>query len=156
MQQTPEAYIDESRERILSQLLDFLRIPSISTDPQHRADVATAADWVADRLREAGPLKVEVMETAGHPVVYGEWLEAPGRPTVLVYGHYDVQPPDPLDKWHSEPFSPDIRDGRIYARGVSDDKGPMFIPIKVIEAYFATEGRLPINLKLLLEGEEEI
>jgi acetylornithine deacetylase/succinyl-diaminopimelate desuccinylase-like protein len=156
MQQTPEAYLDARREQVLAQLLDYLCIPSISTDPERRPDVAAAAHWVADRLREAGPFSVEVHQTAGHPVVYGEWLGAPGRPTVLVYGHYDVQPPDPLDQWRSAPFVPDIRDGRIYARGVSDDKGPMFIPIKVAEAFFATANRLPINLKLLFEGEEEI
>ncbi|HVC81025.1 MAG TPA: dipeptidase [Chloroflexota bacterium] len=156
MEGTPEAYIDARRESILAQLLDFLRIPSVSTDPEHAGDLKAAAEWVADRLREAGPLTVEILETGGHPVVYGEWLGAPGRPTVLVYGHYDVQPPDPLGEWRSPPFSPEIRDERIYARGVSDDKGPMYIPIKTAEAFFATGGRLPINVKFLLEGEEEI
>ena len=156
MEGTPEAYIDARRESILAQLLDFLRIPSVSTDPEHAGDLKAAAEWVAHRLREAGPLTVEILETGGHPVVYGEWLGAPGRPTVLVYGHYDVQPPDPLGEWRSPPFSPEIRDERIYARGVSDDKGPMYIPIKTAEAFFATGGRLPINVKFLLEGEEEI
>ncbi len=156
MTQTAESYVDGHRELILAQLLDFLRIPSVSTDPRRRASVETAANWVAARLREAGPFTVQVLPTAGHPVVYGEWLGAPGKPTILVYGHYDVQPPDPLDQWRSAPFEPEIRDGRIYARGVSDDKGPMFIPIKAAEAFFAVEGRLPINLKFLLEGEEEI
>ncbi len=156
MEGTPEAYIDGRREDILSQLLDFLRIPSVSTDPEHGADIRATAGWVADRLREAGPLAVELLETGGHPVVYAEWLGVPGRPTVLVYGHYDVQPADPLGEWRSPPFSPEIRDERIYARGVSDDKGPMFIPIKTAEAFFATGGRLPINVKFLLEGEEEI
>jgi len=156
MEGTPEAYIDARRESILAQLLDFLRIPSVSTDPEHAGDLKAAAEWVADRLREAGPLTVEILETGGHPVIYAEWLGAPGRPTVLVYGHYDVQPPDPLGEWRSPPFSPEIRDERIYARGVSDDKGPMYIPIKTAEAFFATGGRLPINVKFLLEGEEEI
>jgi acetylornithine deacetylase/succinyl-diaminopimelate desuccinylase-like protein len=151
-----EDYIDPNWDRMLGELLDFLRIPSVSTDPAHRADIDAAASWVADSLRAAGPFEVRIMETSGHPVVYGEWLGAPGKPTLLVYGHYDVQPPDPLDMWRSAPFEPEIRDDRIYARGVSDDKGPMFIPIKAAEAFFATAGALPINLKLVLEGEEEI
>jgi len=151
-----EEYIETNWNRILDELLTFLRIPSVSTDPSHRGDIDRAAEWVAEKVRAAGPFTVTVMATAGHPVIYGEWLGAPGRPTMLVYGHYDVQPPDPLDRWHSNPFEPQIRDERIYARGVSDDKGPMFIPIKAAEALFATEGGLPINLKLLLEGEEEI
>ncbi len=153
---TPEAYIDAHRDESLAQLLEFLRIPSISTDPAHRADVRAAAGWVAGRLAAAGPLAVEILETGGHPVVYGEWLGAPGRPTLLIYGHYDVQPVDPPEQWRSAPFEPAIRDERIYARGASDDKGPMFIPIKVAEAFFAAERGLPVNLKLLFEGEEEV
>jgi len=156
MRQTPEAYLDAHFDRNLAQLLDFLRIPSISADPARRQDIDAAARWVAARLREAGPFTVELIDTAGHPVVYGEWLGAPDRPTLLVYGHYDVQPVDPLAEWPSAPFAPEIRDERIYARGVSDDKGPMFIPIKVAEAFFAADGALPVNLKFLLEGEEEI
>jgi acetylornithine deacetylase/succinyl-diaminopimelate desuccinylase-like protein len=156
MHESAEAYLEQHRKRILEQLLDFLRIPSVSTDPERRADVQAGADWVCDRLKEAGPFTVELLATAGHPAVYAEWLGAPGKPTVLVYGHYDVQPPDPLDQWLSAPFAPEIRNERIYARGVSDDKGPVFIPIKVAEAFFATDGRLPINVKLLIEGEEEI
>ena len=156
MQQTPEAYLEAGQERTLSQLLDFLRIPSVSADPAHAGDVRSAALWVADRLRDAGLAGVELLETGGHPAVYGEWLGAPGRPTVLVYGHYDVQPPDPLDEWQSPPFVPDIRNDRIYARGASDDKGPVFIPIKVAEAFLATESRLPVNVKFLVEGEEEV
>src|SRR6202043_1319775 len=115
-----------------------------------------AARWVAAEVAAAGPFTVRTLPTAGNPVVYAEWLNAPGRPTVLVYGHYDVQPPDPLEQWHTDPFRPEIVNGRIYARGASDDKGPMLIPIKVAEAFFATEGQLPINLKLAFEGEEEI
>jgi acetylornithine deacetylase/succinyl-diaminopimelate desuccinylase-like protein len=151
-----EGVVDAQWERILEELLRFLRIPSVSTDSAHRADIDAAAAWVAESIRSAGPFRVEVMPTSGHPVVYAEWLDAPDRPTVLVYGHYDVQPPDPLDRWRSAPFEPQIRDGRIYARGCSDDKGPMFIPIKAAEALFRTEGRLPVNVKLLFEGEEEI
>ena len=156
MQPTAEAYVDAHREQILAELLEFLSIPSVSTDPAHRPDVEAAATWVAQRLRQAGPIAVDVGESGGHPVVYGEWLGAPGKPTLLIYGHYDVQPPDPLDQWRSAPFAPEVRDGRIYARGASDDKGPMFVAIKALEALFAVEGRLPVNLKLLFEGEEEI
>lgn len=156
MDDTPQAYLTTQRDRIEGELLEFLRIPSISTDPGHLKDVGAAAQWVAAQLRQAGPLRVEIMETAGHPVVYAEWLGAPGQPTLLVYGHYDVQPPDPLDGWQSPPFAPTVRDGRIYARGASDDKGPMFIPLKVAEAFFATRGALPVNVKMLFEGEEEI
>jgi acetylornithine deacetylase/succinyl-diaminopimelate desuccinylase-like protein len=115
-----------------------------------------AARWVAAELAASGPIAVRTIETHGNPVVYGEWLGAPGKLTVLVYGHYDVQPPDPLEKWHSPPFAPTVRDGRLYARGVSDDKGPMLIPLKVAEAFFAVEGALPINVKFMFEGEEEI
>ncbi len=156
MQETAEAYLEKHRNQILDQLLDFLRIPSVSTDPARLADVQAGADWIGDRLKEAGPFNVEQLATGGHPAVYAEWLGAPGRPTVLVYGHYDVQPPDPVDQWLSPPFEPEIRNERIYARGASDDKGSVFIPIKVAEAFFATHGRLPINVKLLIEGEEEI
>ena len=139
-----------------AELKEFAAIPSVSTDPAHAADIQAAADWVAAKLAAAGPIAVTRFETNGNPVIYGEWLGAPGKPTVLVYGHYDVQPPDPLDKWHSPPFVPTERDGRLYARGVSDDKGPMLIPIKVAESFFATEGALPINVKFMFEGEEEI
>src|SRR5579872_1949132 len=156
MTQSPQEYLKSQDVHLVDELLEFLRIPSVSTDPAQRAGVDAAASWVADQLQRAGPLRVETFPTAGHPVVYAEWLGAPGKPTVLVYGHYDVQPPDPLDVWRSPPFEPRIEGDRIYARGVSDDKGPMFIPIKVAEAYFATRGALPINLKFLFEGEEEI
>lgn len=148
--------LHESHERILNELVEFASIPSISTDPAHAPDMLAAAQWVAARLTAAGPLSVQTIATAGNPVVYGEWLGAPGKLTVLVYGHYDVQPPDPLERWTTPPFTPTVRDGRLYARGVSDDKGPMLIPIKVAEAFFATTGALPVNVKFLLEGEEEI
>ncbi|MGH7617464.1 MAG: dipeptidase [Gemmatimonadaceae bacterium] len=149
-------YLTENRDRALSELIEFASIPSVSTDPAHAADVAAAAAWVAAAVKKAGPFSVRTIATPRNPVVYAEWLGAPGKPTVLVYGHYDVQPPDPLEKWQSPPFTPTLRDGRLYARGVSDDKGPMLIPIKVAEAFFATAGALPLNVKCVFEGEEEI
>jgi acetylornithine deacetylase/succinyl-diaminopimelate desuccinylase-like protein len=150
------ARLANEHDRVLNDLIAFASIPSVSTDPAHAADVRAAAAWVAAHLSAAGPLAVRTIATAGNPVVYGEWLGAPGRPTILVYGHYDVQPPDPLDKWQSPPFAPAVRGGRLYARGVSDDKGPMLIPIEVAAAFFAEEGSLPLNVKFLFEGEEEI
>ncbi len=153
---TPLEYLAAHHDQILRELIDFARIPSVSTDPRHREDVARAAEWVAATLREAGPIEVRVLPTQGNPAVYGEWLGAPNRPTLLVYGHYDVQPPDPLDRWQSAPFEPEVRDGRLYGRGVSDNKGPMLIPLKVAKAFFATRGALPLNLKFIFEGEEEI
>ena len=152
---TPLAYLSARHDQILDELIEFARIPSVSTDPRHRDDMARAAEWVAARLREAGPIDVRTIATGGHPVVYGEWLGA-GAPTLLVYGHYDVQPPDPLERWSSDPFAPEVRDGRLYGRGVSDNKGPMLIPLKVAQAFFATRGALPLNVKFLFEGEEEI
>jgi acetylornithine deacetylase/succinyl-diaminopimelate desuccinylase-like protein len=153
---TPLEYLAAHHERILGELIEFARIPSVSTDPRHRLDVTRAAEWVAARLRGAGPVDVRVLPTGGHPVVYGAWLGAPAAPTLLVYGHYDVQPPDPLASWLSEPFEPEVRDGRLYGRGVSDNKGPMLIPLEVAQAFFATRGALPLNVKFLFEGEEEI
>jgi acetylornithine deacetylase/succinyl-diaminopimelate desuccinylase-like protein len=149
-------HLEATHDRVLAELIDFAVIPSVSTDPAHAGDVAAAATWVAQALSSAGPFAVRTIATAGNPVVYAEWLGAPGKPTVLVYGHYDVQPPDPLEKWQSPPFVPTIRDGRLYARGVSDDKGPMLIPIAVARAFFAETGGLPINIKCMFEGEEEI
>lgn len=145
-----------NHDRILQELITFASIPSVSTDPAHAADITNAAQWVATTLANAGPIAVRTIATPGNPVVYGEWCGAPGKLTVLVYGHYDVQPPDPLEKWTSAPFTPTVRDGRLYARGVSDDKGPMLIPIKVAESFFRVVGRLPLNVKFLFEGEEEI
>jgi len=150
------ASLRANHDRILARLVEFASIPSVSTDPAHAADIDRAAHWVAAEVAAAGPLAVRILATGGNPVVYGEWLGAPGRPTVLVYGHYDVQPSDPLEKWHSPPWTPTVRDGRLYARGVSDDKGPMLIPIAVAGAFFATSGRLPVNIKFMFEGEEEI
>jgi acetylornithine deacetylase/succinyl-diaminopimelate desuccinylase-like protein len=148
--------LEAQHARILDELIELAAIPSVSTDPAHRGDVERAAVWVAAALAKAGPLAVRSIPTGGNPVVYGEWLGASGALTVLVYGHYDVQPADPLEKWHSPPFVPTVRDGRLYARGVSDDKGPMLIPIKVAEAFFSATGALPINVKCMFEGEEEI
>jgi acetylornithine deacetylase/succinyl-diaminopimelate desuccinylase-like protein len=150
------ARLEASHDRILAELIEFASIASVSTDPAHAEGIQRAARWVAAKLAAAGPISVRTIETPGNPVIYGEWLGAPGKLTVLVYGHYDVQPPDPLEKWHSPPFTPTLRDGRVYARGISDDKGPMLIPIKVAESFFAANGRLPINVKFIFEGEEEI
>jgi acetylornithine deacetylase/succinyl-diaminopimelate desuccinylase-like protein len=153
---TPLEYLAAHHDQILAELIEFARIPSVSTDPQRWEDMARAAEWVATRLRAAGPIDVRTLVTKGHPVVYGEWLGAPKAPTLLVYGHYDVQPPDPLERWASDPFEPEVRDGRLYGRGVSDNKGPMLIPLKVAQAVFATRGALPLNVKFVFEGEEEI
>jgi acetylornithine deacetylase/succinyl-diaminopimelate desuccinylase-like protein len=150
------ARLRTNHDRILARLVEFASIPSVSTDPAHAADIGRAASWVADQVAAAGPFAVRIVPTRGNPVVYGEWLRAANKPTVLVYGHYDVQPPDPLEKWRSPPWTPTLREGRLYARGVSDDKGPMLIPIAVAEAYFAAADGPPVNLKFLFEGEEEV
>jgi acetylornithine deacetylase/succinyl-diaminopimelate desuccinylase-like protein len=150
-----QIYLDRHFDEALEGLKAFCRIPSVSTDPAYAEGIAAAANFVANRLRQAGFTKVELLETGGHPAVYGEIVADPALPTFLVYGHYDVQPPDPLDKWTTPPFEPDIRNDRLYARGVSDDKGPLLIPILVTEAYLKTAGALPVNLKVLIEGEEE-
>lgn len=150
-------YFHEHRSRHLGELDQFLRIPSVSTLPEHQPDIRRAAEWVAGQLRTVGIDAVRLIETGGHPVVYGEWLKAAATaPTILVYGHYDVQPPDPLEKWTTPPFDPAYRENRIYARGVSDDKGPSFIALKAAEALIAVHGHLPLNVKFLFEGEEEI
>jgi acetylornithine deacetylase/succinyl-diaminopimelate desuccinylase-like protein len=151
-----QQYLDDNRARFLDELFDYLRIPSVSSLSQHADDVMRAAEWVAGRLNAAGIENVEVMPTGGHPVVYGDWLHAPDAPTVLIYGHFDVQPADPFDLWTTPPFEPEIRNGRIYARGASDDKGNSLIPILAAEALLETTGRLPINVKFLFEGQEEI
>lgn len=151
-----EAYLDGNDRRFVEELKDLLRIESISSLPAHRAAVAEAAQWVAARLTRAGIEEVIVLPTGGHPVVYGEWLHAPGKPTVLIYGHFDTQPVDPLELWTQPPFEPQIRDERIYARGASDDKGNLLIPILAVEALLKTRQSLPLNLKFLFEGQEEI
>jgi len=149
-------YLDENQERFLHGLEQALRIPSVSAQPQHREDVKRCAEHFADRLRALGMTRVEVVKTPGHPVVYGEWLGAPGQPTALVYGHYDVQPVEPLELWETPPFEPTVRDGKVFARGAVDDKGQVFMHLDAIEAHMKVNGRLPINLKLVIEGEEEV
>nr|MBC8443796.1 M20/M25/M40 family metallo-hydrolase [Deltaproteobacteria bacterium] len=150
------SYLQKHRARFIDELVEFLKIPSISSLPEHRADVVSAGEWTASRLRAAGMENVVVLPTGGHPVVYGDWMHAPGKQTVMIYGHFDVQPVDPLEKWTHDPFNPTIDQDRIYARGASDDKGNLLIPILAIEAMLKTEGRLPVNVKCLFEGQEEI
>jgi acetylornithine deacetylase/succinyl-diaminopimelate desuccinylase-like protein len=149
-------YLEENRDRFLADLEAALRIPSVSAQPEHRADVRRCAEHVAAHLRAIGITHSEVVDTAGHPVVYGEWLGAPGAPTMLLYGHYDVQPPEPLELWRTPPFEPTLVDGRLYARGACDDKGQVYMHLSAIAAHFAVNGKLPVNVKLVIEGEEEI
>ena len=151
-----QTYLKQNTSRYLEELMEFLRIPSISSLPEHAADVKRAAVWVAERLKTAGIECVQVLPTDGHPVVFGQWLHAPNKPTVMIYGHFDTQPVDPLDLWSQPPFQPLIKNERIYARGASDDKGNMLIPILAVEALLKTLGGLPVNVKFLFEGQEEI
>lgn len=150
------AYIDRNRQRFVDEVIAFLRIPSVSARSEHKPDMQACAEFLAARMREAGLDDVEIVPTEGHPVVIGQRLRAPGRPTLLFYGHYDVQPVDPLDEWTAPPFEPVIRDGRLYARGSADDKGQVYLHLKALEAYLRTAGELPVNLKLVIEGEEEV
>src|SRR2546428_6860865 len=149
-------FINVNRDRYLDELKGLLAIPSISALPQHAADVKRCGDWWAGEMRRIGLQNVRLIDTPGNPVVYGDWLVAPGAPTVLFYGHYDVQPVDPLDLWESPPFEATIRDGEIYARGSADDKGQVFMHFKAVEAHLKQHGRLPVNIKFILEGEEEV
>jgi len=149
-------FVRENETRLLNELKDFLRIPSISTLPEHQQDIRRAAEFVARQMEAAGLEHVEVIPTGKHPLVYADWLHASGKPTVLCYGHYDVQPPDPVELWSTPPFEPSERDGNLYARGASDDKGQMYMHIKAVEALFAVYGKLPVNVKFLIEGEEEV
>ncbi len=149
-------YARENRGRFLEELKDLLRIPSVSTLPEHKPDILRAAQWVADDLGRTGMEHVEIIPTSGHPLVYGDWLHAPGKPTVLCYGHYDVQPVDPVDEWATPPFEPTERDGSLYARGSTDDKGQMVMHLKAIESLMRAGGKLPVNVRVLIEGEEEI
>ncbi len=149
-------YINQRRDAHLDELKSFLRIPSVSTKSEHKPDIERAAHWVAGQLRSAGLEDVALIPTGGHPMVYGEWLHAPGKPTILFYGHYDVQPAEPLDLWTSPAFDPAIRDGKLYARGTADDKGQIHIHFKALEALMKTQGSLPINVKVMIEGEEEV
>jgi acetylornithine deacetylase/succinyl-diaminopimelate desuccinylase-like protein len=146
----------DPREEILEGLKAFLRIPSISTLSEHAGDVRRAAEFVRDALVAARLRHVDLIEGGGNPLVYGEWLEAPGRPTLLLYGHYDVQPPDPLEEWHSPPFEPTVRNDSLYARGACDDKGQTWILIQAVAGLLARDGRLPVNVRFLIEGEEEV
>ena len=156
MPQTIQTYVHENEKRLLDELIALLRIPSISTLPEHKTDVQRAAQFVADSLKKAGLENVEIIKTAGHPLIYADWMHAPGKPTVLLYGHYDVQPPDPLELWETPPFEPTIRDGNLYARGSADDKGQMYMHVKAVEALQAINDKLPVNVKFLIEGEEEV
>jgi acetylornithine deacetylase/succinyl-diaminopimelate desuccinylase-like protein len=156
MGQDVHSYIDSNQPRFRDELFDFLRIPSVSARTEHNKDVAAAAEWVAARTRELG-MGVHVHTTAGHPIVVAEYREAgPGAPTVLIYGHYDVQPVEPLDLWKSPPFEPVIRDGKIFARGSVDDKGQLYLHIKAAEAHIKSAGKLPVNVVMVFEGEEEV
>ena len=156
MSAATDAFVSNNRDRLLSELKEFVRIPSISTLPEHQPDIQRAAVFVAESLRRAGMEHVEIISTARHPLIYADWMHAPGKPTVLCYGHYDVQPADPLELWTTPPFEPTERNGNLYARGTADDKGQMYMHIKAVEALQAVNGRLPVNLKFLIEGEEEV
>lgn len=149
-------FINVNRERYLQELKAYLAIPSISALPQHAGDVRRCAEWTANEMNRIGLQHVKLIETPGNPVVYGDWLAAAGAPTILFYGHYDVQPVDPLELWESPPFEATVRDGEIYARGAADDKGQVFMHLKAVEAYLKKQGRLPVNIRFMLEGEEEV
>ena len=149
-------FINVNRDRYLDELKALLAIPSISALPEHKGDVRRCAEWCGDEMRRVGLQSVRLIETPGNPVVYGDWLGAEGAPTILFYGHYDVQPVDPLNLWETPPFEATVRDGEIYARGSADDKGQIFMHLKAVEAYLTQGGRLPVNIKFILEGEEEV
>ncbi|GIO30030.1 MULTISPECIES: dipeptidase [Paenibacillus] len=149
-------YFQGNRDKHLNELKEWLSIPSISALSEHKGDVKRAAQWLADTMTRAGLENVTIHETKGHPIVYADYMHAEGKPTVLVYGHYDVQPVDPLNLWQTPPFEPDIRDGKLYARGATDDKGQLFLHIKAVEAILAEEKELPVNIKFCVEGEEEV
>src|SRR6202158_4449575 len=149
-------YIDSRRDEHLAELCSFFRIPSVSAKTEHKQDVERGARWVADSLRSAGFKTIEVIQTNLHPLVYAESLEAPGKPTVLFYGHYDVQPAEPLELWTSPAFQPEVRNGNIYGRGTADDKGQVHIHLKALESLQTVDGKFPVNVKVLIEGEEEV
>ncbi len=151
-----QAHIDAHRDEWLEEVNDFLRIPSVSTDPERSDKVAEAADWLAEKLRSAGCQEVEIWPTPGHPVVYGAWRGAGDAPTLLVYGHYDVQPEEPVELWDTPPFEPVVRDGKLFARGSADDKGQLYIHVKALQAWLETNGTCPVNVVYLMEGEEEV
>ena len=149
-------YIDKNKNNYINELKEFLKIPSISTDPAHKKDIKKCAHFVKTKLQDAGLNNVKVIKTEGHPLIYGEWLKAKGKPTVLIYGHYDVQPVDPIELWDTPPFEPTIKSNKIFARGATDDKGQVYMHIKSVEAYLETVGSLPVNVKFIIEGEEEV
>jgi acetylornithine deacetylase/succinyl-diaminopimelate desuccinylase-like protein len=149
------AHIDKNQKRYQEELFEILRVPSVSADPEHKADCRKAAEWTKKKLESMG-MTARLYEVPGHPLVYGEWLKAPGKPTVLFYGHYDVQPPDPLEQWATPPFEPTVRNGSVYARGSADDKGQFLANVLGVEAYFQAVGQPPLNVKFLIEGEEEV
>src|SRR3954463_10289816 len=148
-------FFTANRSRIRDELFEFLRIPSVSARSEHNVDTQRAASWVSDAMKKIG-LTTKIHPTAGHPVVVGEWRGAPGKPTLLIYGHYDVQPAEPLELWKTPPFEPTIRDGKIFARGSVDDKGQLYLHIKALESHLAKGGRLPVNVIVVAEGEEEV
>ncbi|MGE3316626.1 MAG: M20/M25/M40 family metallo-hydrolase, partial [Planctomycetaceae bacterium] len=150
-----QEYVERNADRYVDELKSFLRIRSVSADSSCRDEVRRAAGFVLDGLTAAG-VESRIVETDGHPIVVGSRFDAPGAPTVLIYGHYDVQPPDPLNEWESPPFEPTVRDGRIYARGATDDKGQMWTHVKSVEAWIKTRGKLPVNVRFVIEGEEEV
>src|SRR5579871_3921516 len=155
--QTVIDHIHTNRDRYVSELKQFLAIESISALPAHQQDVRRCAEWTAGEMRRIGLENVRLIETPGNPVVYGDWLHAAdGAPTILFYGHYDVQSVDPIELWESPPFEATVRDGEIYARGAADDKGQVFMHLKALEAHLVRQGRLPVNIKLIIEGEEEV
>lgn len=156
MSQATDNYVELHRDRFLEELKEFIRIPSISTLPENAQDVQRAAEFTASALKAAGLENIEIIPTQRHPLVYADWLHAPGKPTVLCYGHYDVQPPDPVELWESPPFEPTIRNGNLYARGAVDDKGQLYAHVKAFETLFAVHKKLPCNVKVIVEGEEEI
>src|SRR5581483_5957596 len=156
MSSSAAAFARENHPRFVDELKALLRIPSISTLPEHKDDCRRAAGTLAQELRRIGMQNVRFIETDGNPLVYADWLHAAGKPTALVYGHYDVQPADPLDEWHTPPFEPTERNGNLYARGAVDDKGQVWAQVKALESLLASNRALPINVRVLFEGEEEV
>src|SRR5712672_4748742 len=149
-------FIEDHHEQHLAELCEFLRIPSVSAKSEHKPDIERAASWVSEKLRAAGFKKVEIVPTSMHPLVYAESLEAPGKPTILFYGHYDVQPAEPLDLWTSPAFEPTVREGKLFGRGTADDKGQVHIHLRAPESLQKVNGKFPINVKVLIEGKEEV
>ncbi|MBM4166673.1 MAG: dipeptidase [Ignavibacteria bacterium] len=149
-------FIETNKQRYLNELKELISIPSVSSQPQRSNEMKRCADWISNHLKSIGMNNIKIMPTAGHPVVYADWLNAPGKPTILLYGHYDVQPEDPVNLWKTPPFEMTERDGNLYARGTADDKGQIFIHMKALEAVLTNEGNLPCNIKIIFEGEEEI